>query len=52
MRWYIRFKYYKPRSFYRRALQVEAKEKTGQVKHKNQETYKEFSQLEKNLMLD
>ena len=34
MRWYIRFKYYKPRSFYRRALQVEAKEKTGQVKHK------------------
>ena len=34
------------------ALQVEAKEKTGQVKHKNQATHKEFSQLEKNLMLD
>ena len=29
------------------ALQVEAKEKTGQVKHKNQATHKEFSQLEK-----
>ncbi|MEB9528854.1 class A beta-lactamase Bla1 [Bacillus anthracis] len=28
-------------------LQVEAKEKTGQVKHKNQATHKEFSQLEK-----
>lgn len=31
-------------------LQVEAKEKTGQVKHKHQATYKEFSQLEKNSM--
>ncbi|MEK4578619.1 class A beta-lactamase Bla1 [Bacillus sp. FSL R12-0074] len=29
------------------ALQVEAKEKTGPVKHKNHATYKEFSQLEK-----
>ncbi|WP_396022441.1 class A beta-lactamase Bla1 [Bacillus cereus group sp. BfR-BA-01379] len=29
------------------ALQVEAKEKTGQVKHKKHATYKEFSQLEK-----
>lgn len=29
------------------ALQVEAKEKTGKVKHKNQATHKEFSQLEK-----
>lgn len=29
------------------SLQVEAKEKTGQVKHKNHATYKEFSQLEK-----
>lgn len=28
-------------------LQVEAKEKTGKVKHKNQATHKEFSQLEK-----
>ncbi|PFR46767.1 class A beta-lactamase [Bacillus cereus] len=28
-------------------LQVEAKEKNGQVKHKNQATHKEFSQLEK-----
>ncbi|PGU28896.1 class A beta-lactamase [Bacillus cereus] len=28
-------------------LQVEAKEKTGQVKHKNHATYQEFSQLEK-----
>lgn len=27
-------------------LQVEAKEKTGQVKHKNQATHKEFSKLE------
>lgn len=27
------------------ALQVEAKEKPGQVKHKNHATYKEFSQL-------
>ena len=34
------------------ALQVEAKEKTEQVKHKNQATHKEFSQLEKNLMLE
>ncbi|MGG5737530.1 MULTISPECIES: class A beta-lactamase Bla1 [Bacillus cereus group] len=29
------------------ALQVEAKEKTGPVKHNNHATYKEFSQLEK-----
>nr|WP_144492261.1 MULTISPECIES: class A beta-lactamase Bla1 [Bacillus cereus group] len=29
------------------SLQVEAKEKTGQVKHKNHATYQEFSQLEK-----
>ncbi|WP_413541632.1 class A beta-lactamase Bla1 [Bacillus cereus] len=29
------------------ALQVEAKEKTGPVKHKSHATYKEFSQLEK-----
>lgn len=29
------------------ALQVEAKEKTGQVKHKKHASYKEFSQLEK-----
>ncbi|PFF55639.1 class A beta-lactamase [Bacillus thuringiensis] len=29
------------------SLQVEAKEKTGHVKHKNQATHKEFSQLEK-----
>ncbi|MBL2486664.1 class A beta-lactamase, partial [Klebsiella pneumoniae] len=29
------------------ALQVEAKEKPRQVKHKNQATHKEFSQLEK-----
>ncbi|MBE5106424.1 class A beta-lactamase Bla1 [Bacillus thuringiensis] len=29
------------------SLQVEAKEKTGPVKHKNQATYQEFSQLEK-----
>ncbi|MFP5010377.1 MULTISPECIES: class A beta-lactamase Bla1 [Bacillus cereus group] len=28
-------------------LQVEAKEKKGQIKHKNQATHKEFSQLEK-----
>lgn len=28
-------------------LQVEAKEKTGQIKHKNHAIYKEFSQLEK-----
>ncbi|OJE26872.1 class A beta-lactamase [Bacillus pacificus] len=28
-------------------MQVEAKEKTGKVKHKNQATHKEFSQLEK-----
>ena len=34
------------------ALQVEAKEKTGQVKHNHQATHKEFSKLEKNLMLD
>lgn len=34
------------------SLQVEAKEKPRQVKHKNQATHKEFSQLEKNLMLD
>ncbi|PJZ17817.1 class A beta-lactamase, partial [Bacillus cereus] len=29
------------------SLQVEAKEKNGQIKHKNQATHKEFSQLEK-----
>ncbi|ALQ71041.1 class A beta-lactamase [Bacillus thuringiensis] len=29
------------------SLQVEAKEKKGQIKHKNQATHKEFSQLEK-----
>lgn len=32
--------------------QVEAKEKTVPVKHNNHGTYKEFSQLEKNSMLD
>ncbi len=30
-------------------LQVEAKEKKGQIKHKNQATHKEFSQLEKKI---
>lgn len=33
-------------------FQVEAKEKTAPVKHNNHGTYKEFSQLEKNMMLD